>query len=61
MDPTATLDDILYVLFKLNQDNDPHFRETAVEQLRNLANWLEKGGFAPKLSRGGNEYIVGRM
>jgi hypothetical protein len=40
MDPTACLDLILSDLVERN-------REEAIDGLRNLADWLERGGFFP--------------
>jgi|GEM_PF-2471472 len=42
MDPNATLKMALEAI----KDED---RETAVETLKNLAEWFDKGGFFPKL------------
>jgi hypothetical protein len=55
MDPDQCLRELLELLRQLAQGKD--VREEAVEHLRSLASWLERGGFPPKLQtlqEGGN-------
>ena len=46
MDPDACLREALEAMCGL-RDGDEDSREVAVERLRALALWLERGGFAP--------------
>lgn len=48
MDPDATMRLILSALTALKTGQDPEVRADAVEHLRNLAAWLERGGFPPR-------------
>jgi hypothetical protein len=48
MDPDATMRLILSALAALKAGEDPDTREYAVEHLRDLAAWLERGGFPPQ-------------
>lgn len=45
MDPTACLTEALEALDAIG--DDPGERQTAIERLRGLADWLERGGFPP--------------
>ena len=51
MDPTATLQDILAMLADFDASADPdectYARADIAERLRNLADWIEKGGCMP--------------
>lgn len=47
MDPNVLLNRINDGLYALNFGFDDADREETVEDLRNLASWLEKGGYAP--------------
>jgi hypothetical protein len=53
MDPTQCLIDILNSIDGCHgqdsQEAKARHREEAIEGLQNLAGWLQKGGFAPKL------------
>jgi hypothetical protein len=56
MDPTQCLIDILGALDGCqgpddadSQESKARNREEAIEGLLNLAEWLQKGGFAPKI------------
>jgi hypothetical protein len=56
MDSNQTLREILEFLEQLSQGNE-EARPDAVERLRSLAHWLERGGFAPApkaFTKGGN-------
>lgn len=50
MDPNATLRLILSTLLTLKADDNPSARAEAIEHLRHLADWLERGGFPPQVS-----------
>ena len=50
MDPTACWQSILQLIREAQQTApDDADRELLIDDLRNLADWLEKGGFYPKL------------
>lgn len=52
MDPNATLRALLEALDACAKDSETlDDRENAVDLARNLADWLEKGGFAPDVHR----------
>lgn len=48
MDPDTTMRLILSALAALKTGQDPDARVDAVERLRDLAAWLERGGFPPR-------------
>ena len=49
MDPQATLNEIFQAFRDMRAgENVDDSREWAVTSLRNLADWIEKGGFAPE-------------
>lgn len=50
MDPNICLIETLEALSAL-KNGDEDMREVAVERLRALAQWLERGGFAPDPQR----------
>lgn len=47
MDPDACLA-IIHENLNALRSGDEDAREEAIEALRNLADWLQKGGFAPR-------------
>ena len=48
MDPTASLTNTLDLLAG-NQGDDEDTREEMTQGLRDLADWIEKGGFLPDM------------
>ena len=48
MDPDACMREIVLCLATLREVDDPAVRAELVEHLRNLAKWLERGGFPPQ-------------
>jgi hypothetical protein len=47
MDPDACLA-LVHEHLDALRDGDEDARDEAIEALRNLADWLQKGGFAPR-------------
>jgi len=47
MDPMACLLEALYRMAETRAIEDPEYREMAIDRLRDLADWLEKGGAIP--------------
>lgn len=48
MDPDACMKEIVSCLAALREEDDLAVRAELVEHLRNLAKWLERGGFPPR-------------
>ncbi len=48
MDPDATMRQIVSCLATLRKGDDDEARAELVEHLRDLAKWLERGGFPPQ-------------
>ena len=48
MDPDTCWEETLGLLSTLQKKEDEDSREDLVEHLRNLADWIAKGGFVPR-------------
>ena len=48
MDPDALMHEILDALTTLRAKENAEVRDAIIEHLRNLAEWLERGGFPPQ-------------
>lgn len=59
MDPSATLKEALEALADLKRSGSEDDRESAILRFRALADWLERGGFAPVVvDPGDGSFIV---
>ena len=61
MDPMACLLDALHRIAETKIVEDPEYRETAVDRLRDLADWLENGGAIPAIRIAPNTDIHVRL
>ena len=52
MDPNQCWQEILELLTSLQKKEDEGSRSELVEHLRNLADWIAKGGFVPRQPTG---------
>lgn len=52
MDPDKCWEEILELLAGLQKEEDEDDRDELVEHLRNLADWIGKGGFVPRQATG---------
>jgi hypothetical protein len=50
MDPNATYHEMISALASLTTTGSEDDRDDAIEHLRSLASWLDRGGFAPTVA-----------